>query len=62
MAHFCYLCFAFVMLSCMFIVALWSPAGKGLTPLLSCVRCFIVCCHFPVWCPGSGVGLDCIYS
>ena len=21
---------------------------------------FIVFCHFPVWCPGSGVVLDCI--
>ena len=26
----CYLCFVSVMLSCLFIVALWSPAGKGL--------------------------------
>ena len=30
MDHFCYLCFVFVMLSCLFIAALWSPAGKGL--------------------------------
>ena len=28
---FCYLCFVFVMLSRLFIVALWSPAGQGLT-------------------------------
>ena len=28
--HFCYLCFVFVMLSYLFIAALWSPAGKGL--------------------------------
>ena len=27
--HFCYFCFVFVMLSCLFIAALWSPAGKG---------------------------------
>ena len=39
--HFCYLRFVFVMFSCLFIVALWSPAGKGLTFLLSCVLCFI---------------------
>ena len=26
-----------------------QPAGKGLTSLLSCVRCFIVFCLFPVW-------------
>ena len=34
MDHFWYLCFVSVMLSCLFIVALWSPAGKG---LFSCV-------------------------
>ena len=29
--QFCYLCFfRVVMLSCLFIAALWSPAGKGL--------------------------------
>ena len=26
---FCYLCFVSVMLPCMYIAALWSPAGKG---------------------------------
>ena len=31
MDHLCYLCIVFVMLSCMFIAALWSPEGKGLT-------------------------------
>ena len=56
MDHFCNLCFVFVMLSCQFIAALCSPAVKG----LSCVLCFIVFCHFLVWCPGSGVLLDCI--
>ena len=34
MDHLCYLCLVFVMLSCLFIVALWSPAGKGLTSWL----------------------------
>ena len=36
---FCYLCFVFVfvILSCLFPAALWSPAGKGLTSWLSCV-------------------------
>ena len=28
MDHFCYLCFVFVMFSCLFIVGLWSPAGQ----------------------------------
>ena len=41
----------------LFICALWSPAGKGLTPWLS----FVVSnCEFVT--PGSGVVLDSIYS
>ena len=62
MDHFCYLCFVFVMLSCLFSAALWSPAGKGMISWLSCVWSFVVFCHFPVWCPASGVVLDCIDS
>ena len=31
MDHLCYLCLVYVMLSCLFIAALWSPGGKGLT-------------------------------
>ena len=34
MDHLCYLCLVFVMLSCLFIAAWWSPAGKGLTTWL----------------------------
>ena len=34
---FCYLCFVFFMFSCLFIVALWSPAGKELASRLSCL-------------------------
>ena len=35
--HFSYLCFVFVfvILSCLFLAALWSPAGKGLASWLS---------------------------
>ena len=62
MDHFCYLCFMFVMLYCLFNVALWSPAGKELTSWLSCVWCFVVFCHSSIWCPGLGVVLDCINS
>ena len=36
--QFCYLCFVLVMFSCLFVVAMWSPAGKGLTSWLSCVH------------------------
>ena len=42
MDPFCYLCFVSVVLSCLFIEALWSPAGKGLSSWLSCVWCFLV--------------------
>ena len=34
MDHLCHLCLVFVMLSRLFIAALWSPAGKGLTSWL----------------------------
>ena len=37
MDHLCYLCLVFLMLLRLFIVALWSPAGKGLTSWLSFV-------------------------
>ena len=58
MDHFCYFCIVFVMLSRVPIAALWSPARKGLTSLLSYVvfNCVVVA----IWYPGSGVLLDCI--
>ena len=40
----------------LFICALWSPAGKGLT---SCLTVSLSLSH---WYPGSGVVLDCIDS
>ena len=55
------LCPAFLMLSRLFIAALWSPAGKGLTSWLLLVL-FIVFCYFLMWYPGSGVVLDRIVS
>ena len=42
--HCCFLWFGFVMLSCLFIAAFWSPAGKALTSWLSymwCLLCFV---------------------
>ena len=42
---------------CLFICALWSPAGKGLTSL-----CLTVSLPRSHWHPGSGVVLDCIDS
>ena len=54
MDHFCYWCFVFVMFSTLFIAALCSPAGKGLTSRLACM-CYS---HFLMWCSGPGVVLD----
>ena len=51
----------FVMLSRLFIAAVWSPDGKGLTSLLLFVM-FTVILYFPIWYPGTGVVLDCIDS
>ena len=52
--------FVFAILPCLFLAALWSPVGKGLTSWRSFMSCFLVCffCHFPIRCPGSGVVLD----
>ena len=47
MDHFCYLCLVFFMLSCLFIAALWSLAGKGLTSWLLFVMCICGFVTFP---------------
>ena len=51
MDHLCYLCLVFVMLSRLFIAALWSPAGKGLTTWLSSVmsNCDVVTFPLVSW-------------
>ena len=41
MGHSCYLCLVFVMLSRLFIAALWSSVGKGLTSWL--LFCDVYC-------------------
>ena len=45
----------------LFICALWSPVGKGLTSWLSFVVS-AVSLSLSHWYPGSGVVLDCIDS
>ena len=45
----------------LFMCALWSPAGKGLTSWLSFVVSS-VSLSLSHWYPGSGVVLDCIDS
>ena len=42
MDHFCYLCFVFAMFSCLFVVAMWSPAGM----VLLCVMFY---CDFVIF-------------
>ena len=49
----CLLCLC----ACLFICTLWSPAGKGLSFVVS--NCDFVISH---WYPWSGVVLDCIDS
>ena len=53
----CLLCLC----ACLFICALWSPAGKGLTSWLSFVVS-AVSLSLSHWYSGSGVVLDCIDS
>ena len=42
MDHLCYLCLVIVMLLRLFIAALWSPAGKGLSSWLLFVMFIVV--------------------
>ena len=48
MDHLCYKCLVFGMLSCLFIAAVWSLAGKGLTywllfVMFNCVFIIFTC-------------------
>ena len=59
MDPFCYLCFVSVIHSVLCsLVVTWGERA-GLLALM-CVMFSSVFCHFPMWCPGSGVVLDCI--
>ena len=51
MDHLCYLCLVFVMLSRLFIAALWSSPGKGLTSWLVFVMfsCLLSFSHVVSW-------------
>ena len=61
MDHLFYLCLVIVMLSRLFITALWSPEGKGLTSWLLFVK-FIVILLLSHLVSTTGVVLDCIDS
>ena len=51
-----------LMLSRLFIAALWSPAEKGLTSWLLLVMFNVFFFYLPLWYPRSCVVLDCIVS
>ena len=61
MDHLCYFClFLLCFHAHLFIDALWSPIGKGLSSWLSFLmsNCEVVTFH---WYPGSDVVLDCLF-
>ena len=74
LADWCFFCGSFllfvrvscvsVILFCVFLTALWSPAEKGLTSWLSFlyVMFFLCLCHFLIWCPGPDVVFHCVDS
>ena len=49
MDHLCYLCLVFGMLSRLFIAALWSPEGKGLTSWLFFVMFIVILLLLVSW-------------
>ena len=56
-----FLCLVLLMLSRLFIAALWSPGGTGLTSWVLLVMFIAFFVHY-IWYPGSGVVLDCIVT
>ena len=44
-----FLLFMFVVFSCLYIVALWSPAGKGQTSCVWCVILYLLLSHVVTW-------------
>ena len=46
MDHLCYLCLVFANLSRLFIAALWSPEGKGMTSCLLFVMFIVILLRF----------------
>ena len=59
--YFCSVLRLLCLCACLFICALWSPVGKGLTSWLSFVVS-TVSLSLSHWYPGTGVVLDCINS
>ena len=51
-----------VILSCLFLAALWSPAGNGLTSLALLYVMFSCVSSLSIWCSKSCVVFDCMDS
>ena len=51
MAHLCYLCLVLAMLLRLYIAALWSPEGEGLTSWLLLLMFIVILllCHLVSW-------------
>ena len=56
-----YACHAALSVPCSLVVTCWEKAYL-LALLYVMFSCFLVFCHFPICCPGSGVVFDCIDS
>ena len=52
-------CHAVLSVHCSLVVTCWEKGWPLCSPVCDVFLCF---CHFPMWCPGSGVVLDCIDS
>ena len=59
--YFCSVLCLLCLCACLFVCALWSPAGRGLASWLSFVVSTVGLSPSH-WCPRSGVVLDCIDS
>ena len=53
-----FVCHVFLSVHLSLVDTCWERADRW----LSCIKCLSVLCYFPMWCPGSGVALDCIDS
>ena len=57
-----FVCLVCLVLSRLFIAALWSRAVKGLTSWILLVMYIVFFFYFPMWYPGAGVVFNCIVS
>ena len=58
MDHLCCVCYAYASVHCCLVVNCWERAD----PSAIVYDVYLSFSHSPMWYPGSGVVLDCIYS